>query len=96
MLRVVAEPPEDHRIRAGTTTEALVENVRDAPAIIRRYLPFSLAVAVVVGGFIWWVTDDVVAGLVGLVGLFFVGLVLGWQLEPFLPRDRQVIRPRRR
>jgi hypothetical protein len=92
----MTEPPADQRrAYAGTTTEAVVSNVRDAPAIIRRYWPVSVALAVVAGGVAWWVAGDVVAGVVAALLCFLGAFVLGWELEPFLPPDRQVIRPRR-
>jgi uncharacterized membrane protein YbaN (DUF454 family) len=84
--------PEDRCVRAGTTTEAVVRNWRDAPAIIRRYWPYSLIVALVSGGFAWWAAGDLVAGALTAFLVFVGGLVAGWGLEPFLPPDRQVIR----
>jgi hypothetical protein len=91
----VSEPPRRRRGYDGTTTGALIRNVRDAPAIVRRYWPWSLAAAIVTGGIAWWIAGDVIAGAVAAAVVFLSGFVAGWGLEPFLPPDRQVIRPLR-
>ena len=88
--------PDDRRIRVGTTTEALVDNARDAPAIVSRYWLPSLAGGLIVGTFAWWITDDAIGGVTGLILVFVGGLLLGWGVVPFLPRSRQVIRSGRR
>lgn len=88
----MTEPSDEHRrVYAGTTTEAVVRNVRDTPAILRRYWPYSLVAAMVGGAIAWWIAGDLIAGVIAATIIFVCGFIAGWGLEPFLPRDRRVI-----
>jgi hypothetical protein len=67
----------------------------------RRYWPHGTAIGLLAGLFSWWAIGDYVGGIVVGVGLFFGAIVIGWSVDPFLPRDQRARarlerRPRRR
>ena len=55
----------------------------------RRYWPYALPIGIGAGLFGWWAISDYVGGIVVGVGLFFVTVLTGWEIDPFLPPQRR-------